>query len=236
MQKPLITDCRTCTIRCHSVFDKLTPEELIEVNAMKDTNLYKKGQVIFYEGNHPKGIFIVYSGKVKVYKSGSSARDQIVRLARPGDILGYRSLMSDDRYHASAAALEDSQVCFIPKAQLMQLMNRNSSLPINLMKLLSNDLAGAERKLVELSQKPVRERVAEAVLILKDMYGTENDGKTLNVIMSREDMAKFVGSTTETTIRILSDLKDEEVLSFNKKKIVVENLPKLIKISHVDSW
>jgi CRP/FNR family transcriptional regulator len=200
---------------------------------MKDSSMYKKGQVIFYEGNHPKGIFVVYTGKVKVYKLGSNAKDQIVRLAKPGDVLGYRSLMSEDRYHASAAALEDSVVCFIPKDLLMQLMSRNSSLPINLMKLLSHDLAGAEKKMVELTQKPVRERVAEALLMLKDIYGLEKDGKTLNVVMSREDIANFVGSTTETTIRTLSDLKEEGVIQMDKKKIVIENMPKLQKISHI---
>ena len=102
------------------------------------------------------------------------------------------------------------------------------------MRLLSHDLASAERRMVEMVQKPVRERVAEALLMLKEVYGFEEDNKTLSVILTREDIGNLVGTTTETAIRILSDFKEENIIVFDKKKIVIQNLPKLIHESHIN--
>lgn len=208
--------------------------ELHDVDALKDSSVYRKGQEIFQEGNHPKGVFVVHTGKVKISKLGSNAKEQIVRLAKPGDVLGYRSLIAGDRYYASAATLEDSVVCFIPKAKLFELLETNATLSIRLMKLLSHDLASAEKKMVELVQKPVRERVAEALLILKEFYGLEQDGKTLKIVLTREDIANFVGTTTETAIRVLSDLKESKIIALESKRIIILNNDKLVRESHIN--
>jgi CRP/FNR family transcriptional regulator, polysaccharide utilization system transcription regulator len=227
-------ECAECAVRCHSIFCDLGTDAIGHVNSIKDSHICRKGQIIFYEGNHPKGVYVIYSGKVKVSKLGSNAKEQIVRLARPGDVLGYRSLVSGDRYYASAAALEDSVICFIPKKEFFALLEKSGTLSMKLMKLLSNDLATAERKMVELVQKPVRERLAEALLILKEVYGVEKDGKTLNISLTREDIANFVGTTTETAIRLLSDFKDQHLIVLDKKKIIINDLPRLVRESHIN--
>ncbi|MGZ5244892.1 MAG: Crp/Fnr family transcriptional regulator [Bacteroidia bacterium] len=229
-----IPNCGTCEVRCSSIFNELGKDELHIIDDIKDASLCRKGQTIFHEGSNPKGLFIVYQGKVKISKLGSNAREQIVRLAKPGDILGYRSLLGNEKYYASAVALEDSVICFIPRQQLFMLLEKYPNLSVKLLKLLSHDLASAERKMVEMVQKPVRERVAEALLLLKEVYGFEEDNKTLNIILTREDIGNLVGTTTETTIRILSDLKEENIIVFDKKKIVIQNLPKLVRESHIN--
>lgn len=233
-KKELHLACKDCTVRCYSVFSELSTSDLTELDAEKDSSFCKKGQIIFYEGTHPKGVYVVYSGKVKVYKLGSNAREQIVRLAKPGDILGYRSLIGGDRYYATAETLEDSAICFIPRDILFQLMEKNPGLSMRLMQKLCEDLASAEKKMVEMVQKPVRERMAEALLVLKEKYGLETDNKTLNVVLTREDLANFIGTTTETAIRILSDFKDEKLISLDKKKIALLNIPKLLHESRIN--
>jgi CRP/FNR family transcriptional regulator, polysaccharide utilization system transcription regulator len=235
MHRPDINlDCEDCTIRCKSIFSGLSREQLTDINSDKENSLYRKGQVVFREGSQPRGIFIVYSGKVKVYKLGSSAREQIVRLARPGDIVGYRSLISGEHYYATAETLEDSVLCFITREKLFSLMDSNPQLALNLLKLLSHDLATAERRMVELVQKPVRERMAEALLVLKETYGLEEDGCTLSIRLTREDIASFVGTTTETAIRVLSEFKDDKIIGLEKKKIMLLNMSSLVRESHIN--
>jgi CRP/FNR family transcriptional regulator, polysaccharide utilization system transcription regulator len=221
-------------VRRSSIFNDLTADEVDQLECLKDAGYYKKGQIIFQEGNHPKGIFCVSAGKVKIFKLGSNYKEQIVRLAKEGDVLGYRSLISGDKYHASAATIEDSTICFIPRELLLKVLEENVILSNNLMKLLSQDLASAETRMVEMMQKPVRERLAEGILMLKEIYGLMEDGKTLNVIMTREDIANFIGTTTETAIRILSDLNSENIISLDKKKISIKNFNKLLHESHIN--
>jgi CRP/FNR family transcriptional regulator, polysaccharide utilization system transcription regulator len=226
--------CLECAVRRSSIFSDLTSEEVEQLECLKDASFYKKGQTIFQEGNHPKGIFCLSAGKVKIFKLGSNFKEQIVRLAREGDVLGYRSLISGDKYLASAATIEDSTICFIPREHLFKVLEDNMILSTNLMKLLSTDLASAETRMVEMMQKPVRERMAEGIIMLKEIYGLEEDGKTLDVIMTREDIANFIGTTTETAIRILSDLNAENIIALEKKKIIIKNFAKLLQESHIN--
>jgi CRP/FNR family transcriptional regulator, polysaccharide utilization system transcription regulator len=234
LSRSILPNCLECSVRRSSIFSDLKSDEVEKLECLKDAGLYKKGQTIFQEGNHPKGIFCIFAGKVKVFKLGSNYKEQIVRLAKEGDVIGYRSLICGDKYHASAATIEDSTICFIPREHLFKVLEDNAILSNNLMKLLSQDLAHAETKMVEMMQKPVRERLAEGIIMLKEMYGLMEDGKTLNVVMTREDIANFIGTTTETAIRILSDLNGENIIGLDKKKISIENFPKLLHESHIN--
>jgi len=224
-------ECLTCNIRCSSIFDNLETDDLYDININKEVINAHKGQMIFHEGGQPRGVYVVYSGKAKIHKLGDNDKEQITRLAKPGDLLGYRALISGDNYSASATTIEESVICFIPKTKLFEILKVNLVLTMKLMKLLCDDLATAENRIVNMVQKPVRSRVAEALLILKDTYGTEEDGKTLNVIMTREDTANFVGTSTETVIRILSDFKSQGYITQENKKITCIDIPSLEKES-----
>ena len=176
----------------------------------------------------------MYSGKVKVQKLGSNAKEQIVRLAKEGDILGYRSLISGSNYNATAETLEDSVLCFLSKETFFELMKNNPSVSMNLMKLLSDKLGAAETKIVEIIQKPTRNRIAETLLLLNELFGTEEDNQTINVVMTREDIANIAGMSTETAIRLLYGLRDEGLIGLEKKKIKILNIKKLIKESNIE--
>ncbi|WP_245825653.1 Crp/Fnr family transcriptional regulator [Sediminibacterium ginsengisoli] len=204
-----------------------------EIDAEKTCTSYKKGEYIFKEGARPFGIYCVNHGKIKLSKQGDDGKEQIIRLVKPGDPLGYRSLLSGDRYNASAIALENSGVCFIPKDLFMGILQKDSSLTLEMLKLLSDDLKKAEQQITHLAQKPVRERVAEALLFIKETYGFEEDGQTIAAAFSREDIANIVGTATETTIRLLSELNREGLIQLNGKKIVILDLKKLVRVADI---
>lgn len=179
------------------------------------------------------GLYCINSGKVKLSQSGADGKDQIIRLAKDGDVLGYRALLSGDRYSNSATALDDSNICFIPKEVFFKLIEKNASLSLQVMRMLSENLKNAQQRITDMAQKPVRERLAEALLFLKETYGFEDDGVTLNVPVSREDLANMAGTATETTIRLLSDYKQEGMLELPGRKIKITNLPKLVKVANI---
>lgn len=226
-------DCNDCNARYGSVFCNLKDENLQTLNGSKSCGMYKKGSVVFNEGQNPYGLYCVNKGKVKVFQTGNEGKEQIVRLAKEGDILGYRALLSGDRYSCSAEVLEESSVCFIPKEIFFKLIDSDGPLSLEIMKLLSKDLRKAEHKITDLAQKPVRERMAEALLFLKETYGFEDDGFTLNVVLSREDLANIVGTATETAIRLLSEFKSDGMVSQNGKKIQINNLNRLVQVANI---
>lgn len=222
MEKPY---CENCAARVQSAISGLGKDDLGEVSTAKNCTLFRKGETIFAEGDDPAGIFCIHSGKVKVFKTGEEGRQQIVRFAKPGDVIGYRSVVSGEHYSASAAALEDSAVCRIPRETFNGIMRRDAGLANNVLHMLTGDLRRAEDKIVNLAQKPVRERLAETLLTLREVYGTENGTlSAINVTLSREELASVVGTVTETLVRTLADFKREGLIATEKKKIsIVDN-------------
>lgn len=227
-------DCQLCESRHHSVFCNFDKSELAELNEGKGCTTYKKGQLIFKQGFYPHGLYCINSGKVKLYQLAENGREQIVRLAKAGDILGYRALLSSEKYTSSSETIEESTVCFIPRTVFLSFIEKNTSLSMQVMKLLANDLKNAEHKVTDLAQKQVKERMAEAILYLKEVYGLEKDNATLNVIMRREDMANIAGTATETAIRILAELKDQGYIDFIGKKIRVLKLKELVHLANIN--
>lgn len=222
-------DCKTCPSRNRSVFCMLKASELTHFDDHKTCITYKKGQAIFQENGNPLGIYCVNAGKIKIVRIGSEGREQIVRLMKNGDILGYRALFSNTRYNASAITLEDSNVCFIPRTAFFNVLHANSSLSAALIKMLSVELGKAEQNIISIAQKAVKERIAEALLFLKELYGTENDGVTINISLTREDIANLVGTATETVIRLLSAFRQEKTLEFIGKKIKILDIKRLVR-------
>ena len=194
--------------------------------------MFRKGETIFHEGGHGFGIYCVNSGKIKLSITGEEGKEQIVRMAKTGDVLGYRAVISNERYGATAVALEDSNICFIPKEQFLQSIKNDGNLGFETMKLLSHQLREAEQKLTHLAQKPVRERLAESLLFLKETYGYESDGQCISVQLSREDIANLVGTATETAIRILSEMNRDKIIDLNGKRISILNEKELSRIAN----
>lgn len=225
-------DCHHCSNRFNSVFCKTEYDRMNEINTTKICSHYKKGDSLFKEGSYASGIYCINNGKIKVSKIGEEGKEQIVRLAKPGDIIGYKALLTGDRYSATAIALEDSNVCFIPREIFLNVLQKDAALSFEMMKILSNELKSAEEKIMHLAQKPVRERVAETILFLRETYGIDADNN-INIALSREDIANLVGTATETTIRLLSEFNKENIIELNGKKIKIVNNNKLVKTANL---
>lgn len=226
-------DCRECPNCKISVFSDLTDNEMDTLNYEKTIVQLHKGQVLFLQDTKPHGLYCVKKGKIKVYRRGSEGKEQIVRLASDADVVGYRALISEENYQCGAAALEETTLCYVPKQIVQKMMDENVSISKKMLKLLTDDLKNAEVKISDLAQKPVRERVAETLLTLKKKYGVEEDGFTLNVTLSREELANLVGTATESLIRILSEFKKEGFLELEQKKIKIVDEEHLYATAHL---
>ena len=228
-----IPHCETCEPRLKSIFHELIPEDLEKLSLHKGCNFHKAGQILFEEGGYPAGLYCINRGKIKLYKTGKDGKEQIVRLVKEGDVVGYRSLISGEQYSASAAVLEDAAICFIPKSAFLNLLKESSSFNTRVIELLCHDLASAEQRELSLAQQSVKERLAETLLMLKEFYGLENDGVTLKGTLTREDLANIVGTATETLIRLLSEFNAKGIIELDKKKIKILNPQALLRTTNV---
>lgn len=226
-------DCRNCPVRHRGLMGSLQEDKLHKLDHEKSCNVYRKGDVVFHEGNRPFGLYNVFSGKVKLYKTSEYGKEQIIRLAKSGDPIGYRSLVSGEPYMATAVAIEDSRICFIPQQTFGELMEEGHGVFQRLMQIMADDLKIAEDRIASMATKTVRERTAEALIMIKNYYGIKDDGKTLDVALSREDLANFVGTATESLIRMLAEFKTDKLIDLKDKQILLLDIPKLTHIANI---
>lgn len=228
-------DCKVCSSRLMGVFCSLEDPALGELSEHKTTNTYKKGQVILYEGNQAFGLYCVFTGKVKLYKTGVDGRQQIVRIAGPGDLLGYRSLFADEPYHATAEALEDASICCIDKQAFFSVLNKNPVLAMSLIKKLARELRHAEDLATSIAQRSVRERMAELLLMLKETYGkVSKKGVIIDLQLSREEMGEMIGITQETAIRLLSEFKKDGMIEVKDREITILDPKALVETANLE--
>ncbi len=225
-------ECKHCSNRFNSVFCKTEHDKMEEIEALKICSTIKKGETIFREGSYAAGVYCINAGKIKLSMMGDEGKEQIVRLAKQGDIIGYKALLSGDRYSSTASALEDCNICFIPKEIFLVILQKDAALSFEMMKVLSNELKRAEEKITHLAQKPVRERVAETILFLKETYGLDAENN-VNVALTREEIANLVGTATETAIRLLSEFNKDKIIELIGKKIKIINQDKLVKTANL---
>lgn len=233
MQKTEQPNCNDCKLRPQSIFCELNGGELRLLNSSKNCIIYKKGQLIFNEGSYPRGLYCVNSGKIKITQTGIDGREQIVHLAKGADIMGYRAILSGDKYSCSAIAMEESSVCFIPKDMFFSLVEKNPKVSFQLMQLFSIELKEAEKKITNFAQRPVKERVAQSLLLLSECYGFERDGYTIDIIITREEIANMSGTARETAIRALIELKDKKIIELSGKKIRILSQDTLLRAANV---
>lgn len=228
--------CESCGSRKLGIFCQLQGAAVRELDHHKVPNRYRRKQVLFYEGQAPTGLYCVSSGSVKLYKTGGDGRSLIVRTAKAGDLVGYRSLLAGESYHATAEMVEEGEVCFIDKATILSMMAHNPELAMEMIKKLSHELGESETKLREFSQKSVRERLAELLLIFRDSVGkpSAGGGTLLEQRLTREEIAQMLGSTPETVIRLLHSFQDENWLKLDGKKIILTDIPGLTRAAHLE--
>jgi CRP-like cAMP-binding protein len=214
-----------------SLFYNLQPQEKERMRENFTCTFVRKGEIIYREGDRPVGLVCLYKGKVKLFKEGVGGRDQIVRMAKPIGFIGYRALFADENYSATTQALEDSVICSIERECLIGILKTNAELTYHILKGVATELGFSTNRTVTLTQKHIRGRLAESLIFLRDTYGYEDDGHTLKVYLSREDLANLSNMTTSNAIRTLSSFSNEGVLELDGRRIKILDEYKLERIS-----
>jgi CRP-like cAMP-binding protein/CheY-like chemotaxis protein len=213
--------------------------ELIEISCGKDyletlkegrnTDRYKKKQVIYSEGNHPSRLFYIQRGKVKIYKRNEDGKELIVGLYNAGDFLGYIPLMEGKTYRETAEALEDTELAIIPRAEFEELLGSNPSVMKRFIGILARDIDDKEEKLLAIAYNSLRKKVADTLVTLYKKYNPGNE-PDFRIDLSRENLAAIAGVAKESLIRMLSELKDEKLIGLEGSKIRIVDYAKLEKM------
>jgi len=212
--------CENCIIRQFSSLRAMTKEELKRVSDSKVSKTIKKGEAIFREGDKLDGVFCVRNGVSKLSKLSANGSNQIVKLASKGEVIGQRSVVAEEHVNLSATAVSDMEVCFIPKDGIVNTLHTNPNFTLEVLRHMAHDLKEADDVIVNMGQKNVKQRMAQAFLYLKNNFGQDEEGY-LSVTLSREDISNVVGTALESCIRIISEFKKKGYLQTSGKKIKI---------------
>ena len=206
-QTPDITECIS---KFRLTFKDVPDQDIDALFTDTSVKTYDKGEYIYNEGNRIKGCYFLFSGIVKIFQTGVAGKDQIIRFGKEGDIFGFRSVIRNEPACTSVETLSDCILCYIPNASLMHMITHSPGFAYEMMQIACKELGDANRYIRDIAQKSVKARLAEILLLIASDFGVEEDG-TLKLNITREDLSNFVGTATETLIRLLSDLKNEEI-------------------------
>lgn len=225
-----VVDCPNCHGRNHEEWGVLSEEGLKSLNAVRVSNTYAPGQVIFYQGNPCLGIYCIDSGEVALRKTDEHGASAIVRLARAGQTIGYRAFFAGSPYAASAEALTEARVCFIPSDAVRSLVEQDSSLGYRFLKRTADDLRESEEARLHATSLSTRARLAHFLLTLKDRNGVVGDDNVLTMVLplSRTDLAALLGTRRESIARAIRGLQDAGVAQFEGRTVRVPDLDTLL--------
>lgn len=224
-----MSKCEQCIIKQFNSLKSLTKDELVRISSCKTSKIIKKGTVLFEEGDTINGVYCVKDGICKLSKLSENGKDQIVKMVVKGQLIGQRSLVTDESSNLQATALNDMEVCFIPKSEIVADLQKNPKFSYDMLQDMAKDLKEADDIIVNMAQKSVRQRLAETLIYIHESFGTNPDG-TLSILLSREDYANIVGTATESAIRVLSQFKKDGMISTHGKHIKIEDLNDLRRV------
>ena len=212
-------------------WDTLTPDEKRFVKNNSTVQYHKKNEIIHSEGDTPTHMMVLANGKAKVYKEGVGSRTQIIRMLKIGEPFGYRAMIANEVYNTNVAAFEPAAVYMLKGDVFISILRHNNAFCFRFLEEIASDLANSDSRTVNLTQKHIRGRLAEALLFLKKSYGLEEDGATINIYLAREDLANLSNMTTSNAIRTLSSFVNEHIIAMDGRKLKIIDFEQLIKIS-----
>ena len=227
-----VEDKRDVAESISAIWDVLSEEQRHYLVENIEIRIYQKNEILYSENDEPEYLMCLLEGKVKVYKDGAGKRNHIIiRAINEKSLFGYRPAFVGENYHTGAAAIEQSRVCLMPIPMIKNLIKQNTRLAIFFIQQLATMLGEADSLTVNLTQKHIRGRLAESLLTLKEKYGVEEDGSTLSIYLSREDLANMSNMTTSNAIRTLSAFASEHLIGLDGRKIKLLDEDALEKIS-----
>lgn len=229
---PNLPDCDQCAEKFSKTFPKLSIDELNLLFLNDHCTFHKRGSVIYSEGKRIMGCYFLYSGILKIFKTGIEGKEQIIRFAKNGDLIGFRSVLSQETACTSAKVIDDAIICYIPGKVFSHLIHTNPTFSLELMQITCRELGESNNYITDIAQKTVRERLAEVLVLLMDTFGLAPD-KTLQIALTREELANMVGTATESVIRLLSEFKSDDMIQLNGRKIKITNIKALKKVGSI---
>ncbi len=214
------------------LFKKLTEDEFSRLNYDKTCSVYKRGTVLYREGSRLTGFYCITKGIIKIYKTGIDGKEQIIRFARRGEIIAYRSLLSQELACTTAKVIEEGVLCHIPYKTLLFLIQNNWQFSHHMLQIVCRELREANDYITDIAQKTVRERLAEVLLLLKENFDLDNQN-TLQISLTREELANMVGTATESVIRLLSEFKQDNLIALQGRKIKFIDIPRLQRVANL---
>lgn len=233
MLKSFLTTCSDCNIDGNNDLSYIPESILEEISTKSIHNKYKKGNIIFYEGNIPYGVYFIIKGKIKLFNTSQEGKEYIIKIAKEGDILGYKAFLNHGEFSASAEALEESHIRFIDKNDFMNILNKYPNFAMILLEIMAREIKCYREVVNSLAYKTSNERIIDLLINLKKTFGVleKNGYYRIDVQLSREEISNMIGSTLETGVRLLSWLKEKNVIETNNKYIYIKDLKSLIDIS-----
>jgi CRP-like cAMP-binding protein len=224
-----MSNCQQCIVKQFKVLRALGKKDLISISGCKTSIFIKKGEILFKEGESINGVYCIKEGVCKMSKLSANGKDQIVKLVVRGHLIGQRSLVTEEKSNLTAIAVNDMEVCFIPKNEVLNDLNKNASFSMDMLQEMAKELKHSDDFIVGMAQKSVKQRLADVLIFLNENFDADANGY-LGVILSREDYAAIVGTATESAIRILSQFKKEGLISTKGKQIKIEDLKGLKRV------
>ena len=221
-----------CELSGFQLFKKLTEQEFARLNYDKTCSLYKKGSIIYREGSRLTGFYCVTKGIVKILKTGIDGKEQIIRFAKRGEIIAYRSLLSEESACTTAKVIEEAVLCHVSYQTLQFLIQSNWQFSHHMLQIVCKELREANDYITDIAQKTVRERLAEVLLLLKESFELDN-ANTLQISLTREELANMVGTATESVIRLLSEFKQDKLIDLQGRKIKLLDIKALTRAANL---
>lgn len=224
--------CKECILCFKTIFSSLEPEDIEQLSFEKTCDFYKRGDIVYHEGNRMNGCYCVSKGVLKLYKTGIEGKEQIISFAQKGGLIGFRSVLTGELACTTAKVIEDAVLCFITADTLFKLVKNNAEFSMQLMQLTCKELGEANKYITDIAQKTVRERLAEVLIMLTETFELD-ENNTLQISLTREELANMVGTATESVIRLLSEFKSDKLIELNGRKIKILNVKALKKVGNV---
>lgn len=217
----------------HEELKKRLNNEDFEKYSSSTKNLnFQKGDIIFEDGEFPKGVYFITKGTAKLSKSGAYGKDHILRFIKEDDLIGYRSLLCGEPFQARAEAMTEVETTFVPADVFTHLLEVDSKLAYAMLQKISYELGESSNTVTFLAQKTVRERLAEVLILLEQKLGTDPEG-FIKIALTREEIANLIGTATESAIRLISEFKSDKLIEVDGRNFKILNREKLIKLGHV---
>lgn len=233
MKNKVPTPVRDCFVDTTSIFRHLTSEELAYIPIEQEADFYKKGTVVYSEGSRINGFYCVQSGIIKIYKTGVDGKEQIIRFAKKGDIMGFRSTITRERACTTTQVLEDAYICFVHADMVLEFVRKNGNFALELLQIACKELGEANDYITDIAQKTVRERLAEVIIHLRKEFNLDRDNY-LQITLTREELANIVGTATESVIRLLSEFKQDGLIELAGRRIRILDEKTLFRIANMN--